>query len=312
MIIFRSVVLLLMLGCATGAGGSRSVDLLVFAPHPDDEVLGCAGILRRTLAAGGRVKVVLFTNGDGFPGFASLLARKPAEQLGPEDFLELARYRQSQSLDAFRILGGTPEDLVFLGYPDSGLDQLALSPGPSRYQQKFTRKSETYGVAAKDYRSAVSGRPSPYTHAAALADVVDLIRASSPARICVTGAADRHPDHRAAFHLVSAGAEAAGYAGPIDTVLIHGGPEWPWPLGITPESPFEAHEVKGERIPLGVPWPPPRRIALSAEERRLKLDAIRAHTSHLGGAVEGPLLHERTYLESFVKSDEVFWPAERR
>jgi len=70
--------------------------------------------------------------------------------------------------------------------------------------------------------------------------------------------------------------------------------------------------VKGEQIPLGVPWPPPRRIALSAEESRVKLAAIRAHATHLATATEGPLAHERSYLESFVKSEEVFWPAERR
>jgi LmbE family N-acetylglucosaminyl deacetylase len=301
---FRSLALLLLAGCAAGTGGGRSVDLLVFAPHPDDEVLGCAGILRQSLAAGGRVKIVLFTSGDGFPGFASLLARKPAEQLGPEDFQELARYRQNQSLEALRVLGGRPEDLVFLGYPDSGLEQVVLARGPTPVQQKFTRRSETYGVAGR--------RPAPYTYAAALADVVDLIRASSPARICVTSSADRHPDHRAAFRLVSDGADAAGFAGPIDTYLIHGGPEWPWPLGITPESRFDAHSVKGEQIPLGVPWPPPRRIALSAEESRVKLAAIRAHATHLATATEGPLAHERAYLESFVKSEEVFWPAERR
>ncbi len=306
---FRSLVLLLLAGCAAGTGAERGVDLLVFAPHPDDEALGCAGILRRSLAADGRVKVVLFTNGDGFPGFASLLARKPVDQLAPGDFLELARYRQSQSLEAFRILGGKPDDLVFLGYPDSGLNEIA--GGTTHVRQKFTGKSETYGMAARDYRSAVSGRPAPYTRAAALADVADLIRASNPARILVTSPADRHPDHRAAFLLVSGGAEAAGYAGPLDTYLIHGGPEWPWPLGITPESPFDAHAVKGEPVPLGVPWPPPRRVPLSMEERRVKLEAIRAHATHLGAATEGPLAHERAYLESFVKSEEVFWPAER-
>jgi LmbE family N-acetylglucosaminyl deacetylase len=308
----RSLALLVLVGCAAGAGGGRGVDLLVFAPHPDDEVLGCAGMLRRTLAGGGRVKVVLFTNGDGFPGFASLLARKPADQLAPEDFLELARYRQNQSLEAFRIVGGKPDDLVFLGYPDSGLNEIAVGQGPAQVQQKFTRKNETYGMAARDYRSLVSGRPSPYTHAAALADVVDLIREQRPARILVTNAADRHPDHRAAFLLVKGGAEAAGYAGPIDTYLIHGGPEWPWPLGITPERPFDAHVVKGEQVPLGVPWPPSQRVALSTEERRVKLAAIRAHATHLTTATEGPLAQERAYLESFAKSEEVFWPAERR
>lgn len=40
--------------------------LLLLAPHPDDEVLAAAGLIRRTLEAGGRVSVVYLTSGDAF------------------------------------------------------------------------------------------------------------------------------------------------------------------------------------------------------------------------------------------------------
>src|SRR6188768_1971539 len=85
-------------GPSRDAKGDRGdVDLLVFGPHPDDEVLACAGSIRQALMAGKRVKVVLFTNGDGLPDFASSLAQKPEAMLTPEDFLGLARHRQKQS-----------------------------------------------------------------------------------------------------------------------------------------------------------------------------------------------------------------------
>jgi len=297
-------------GPADPARDHGPADLLVFAPHPDDEALGCAGILRQAIAGGRRVKVVVFTNGDGFPALASLITRSPADRLRPEDYLELARFRQIQSQAALRTLGGKPGDLVFLGYPDAGLDQVYLTGGSAPFRQKFTLKTETYGPAQPDYHTTVHGSAAPYTHASVLADVVDLIRTFRPGRICVTSEADRHPDHQAAFRFVRDGAKAAGYEGVLETYLIHGGPEWPWPRGITPQSGLEAHGVKGERIPLGVPWPPPFRIALSPEEVRLKLAAIQAHASHLAGAVEGPLVQEREYLESFVKSEEVFWRAD--
>jgi LmbE family N-acetylglucosaminyl deacetylase len=318
---FQRMAPLLVCWTLAGCGGSPApngrelgqepvlADLLVFAPHPDDEALGCAGIVRQALARGKRVKIALFTNGDGFPGVASLIARKPVEQLAPEDYLELARFRQVQSLAALQALGGKPGDLEFLGYPDAGLDQVYLSRGPAPFEQKFTRKSETYGPAQQDYHCAVHGRPASYTYASALADVVGLIGTFRPGRICVTSEADRHRDHQAAFRFVRDGIKAVGYDGAFETYLIHGGPEWPWPPGITPESRLEAHPVKGERIPLGVPWPPPHRVPLSPEEARFKLAAIRAHTTHLAGAVQGPLVQEREYLESFVKSEEVFWPA---
>src|SRR6188508_1824893 len=41
--------------------------LLVLAPHPDDEALGTAGLIRRVVGAGGSVRVILITSGDAFP-----------------------------------------------------------------------------------------------------------------------------------------------------------------------------------------------------------------------------------------------------
>jgi LmbE family N-acetylglucosaminyl deacetylase len=297
-------------GCAAEtAGEGKTVDLLVFAPHPDDEALGCAGIVRQALAGGKRVKIAVFTNGDGFPGFAGRLAGRPSDRLTPEDYLELARYRQSQSIAALKALGGSPDDLVFLGYPDSGLTPVYQARGSAPFRQKFTGRSETYGVAKRDYHTDVHGLAAPYTHASVLGDVAELIRTFRPGRICVTSPADSHPDHQAAFRFVKDGIEATGYAGIFETYLIHGGPEWPWPLGVTPQSRFEPHPVKGERVPRGVPWPPSRRVDLSPEDIRLKHAAIRAHSTHLAEATEGPLAHEKEYLESFVKSEEVFWSA---
>jgi LmbE family N-acetylglucosaminyl deacetylase len=282
-------------------------DLLVFAPHPDDETLGCAGILRQALKRGERVRVVVFTHGDGFPASAALHARKPVERLVPEDFKALAAFRQGQSEQALRALGGDPADLVFLGYPDAGLDAVYRTRGPEPYRQRFTGRSETYGAARPDWH----GRPAPYTYESVRADVAELIRTLRPRRICVTNEADQHPDHQAAFRFVRDGAEQAGYRGPLDTYLVHGGPEWPWPAGSTPEASLEAHEVQGVRSPRGVPWPPPLRVRLSPDEVRSKEQAVRAQASHLVGSLSRALEEERAYLQSFVKAEEVFWPWER-
>ncbi len=46
---------------------SHNTRLMIFSPHPDDESLGAGGLIQRVLQAGGRVKVVFLTNGDGFP-----------------------------------------------------------------------------------------------------------------------------------------------------------------------------------------------------------------------------------------------------
>lgn len=41
--------------------------LLVIAPHPDDETLSSGGLMQQTREAGGQVKVIYLTDGDGYP-----------------------------------------------------------------------------------------------------------------------------------------------------------------------------------------------------------------------------------------------------
>ena len=42
----------------------RNKKLLVIAPHPDDEVLGCGGLISKVKAGGGKVHVLCFTVGN--------------------------------------------------------------------------------------------------------------------------------------------------------------------------------------------------------------------------------------------------------
>src|SRR5207248_5537972 len=87
---------------------TRSDSIVIFAPHPDDEVIGCAGIIMQALARGARVKVVDITSGDGFDAAAAGVTHKPVDKVGPDDFLALSRLRQTESRTALDILGGTP------------------------------------------------------------------------------------------------------------------------------------------------------------------------------------------------------------
>src|SRR6266705_5268163 len=100
------------------------VDLLVFAPHPDDEVIGAAGLVRRAVESGKRVLIVFVTNGDAYANAASALVHRSVDELRAGDYLVLAAARQREAIDADRILGVNPRDLIFLGYPDGGLAEL--------------------------------------------------------------------------------------------------------------------------------------------------------------------------------------------
>ena len=42
----------------------KNKKLLVIAPHPDDEVLGCGGLISKVKSGGGKVHVLCFTVGN--------------------------------------------------------------------------------------------------------------------------------------------------------------------------------------------------------------------------------------------------------
>lgn len=276
--------------------------IVVFAPHPDDEVIGCAGIIMQALARGARVKVVAITSGDGFPAAAAGVAHKAVDQVGRDDFFALSRFRQIQSRNALRVLGGKADDLILLGYPDGDLGNLYDSNDDKVVRQQFTKKNQTYASIQKDYHTSVHGKPAAYRRSAVLGDLVELLTTLEPTEIYVTDETDGHIDHRAAFWFVRDAAKQAGYKGGFYTYLVHGLPAWPFPAGATPNRPFESRTVDGEAAPHGLPWPPPRRVPLTQNQAERKLKSIQAHNI----AVVGMPDHQ-SEMESFVKSEEVFW-----
>lgn len=90
-----------------------AVRVVVIAPHPDDETLGCGGWLASCCANRVEVHVVVLTDGSAsHPGHPVLTPNL------------LARQRRSECLEACRELG-LPEDRVeFWGLPDGQLDRL--------------------------------------------------------------------------------------------------------------------------------------------------------------------------------------------
>lgn len=101
---------------------TRSDRILVVAPHPDDESLGTAGIIRRAVEKKIPTQVVLMTTGDGY--------RRAVEvyygiiEPTAEDFRRLAAVRHLESINAMKELGLKEKDVIFLAYPDGGTNSL--------------------------------------------------------------------------------------------------------------------------------------------------------------------------------------------
>lgn len=87
-----------------------SQSAIVFAPHPDDETLGCGGTILRKKEAGAAVKIVFVT--DGSRSHAALMAEA-----------ELRTVREREALAAAAALGIAATDVTFLGFGDGRLTE---------------------------------------------------------------------------------------------------------------------------------------------------------------------------------------------
>lgn len=250
-----------------------ALDVLVVAPHSDDEAIGCTGVMLRAIAKKERVGVVIVTAGDGFPKAAAAAAKKQLSDLTAEDFVSLAALRQRHSLQAMERIGLEADDLMFLGYPDGGLEKLYAAQDETPYRQPFTGKTATYGPVALDYHNQIYGCPAPYARKSVLGDLAEIIEARKPKEIYCTGESDTHGDHRATFWFVRDAARAAGYRGALWTYVVHG------------SNPTE---------------PPGRRLTLTETEQRTKRTTIE------GYQVGVSPVHDRL-ADTYAKPEELFW-----
>lgn len=89
--------------------------VIVFAPHPDDETLGCGGTIARRLSEGYDVSVVFMT--DGRHSLTELSISS-----GPTPF-EMKEIRKEDAMRATKILGLQEKNLLFLDFEDKKLEK---------------------------------------------------------------------------------------------------------------------------------------------------------------------------------------------
>ncbi|MFC4768016.1 PIG-L deacetylase family protein [Effusibacillus consociatus] len=255
---------------------------LIVAPHPDDETLGGAGVIQRALAAGKRVKVVIMTNGDGFRRAAeeNFMTIEP----GPDDFRRLGQARRLESLNALKHFGVPEANVVFLGYPDGGVNSLWESDWDYDHLHKGLN-----GSVRSPYDFSYE-KNAPYCGENVLKNLSEIFREFQPTDVVYPDPNDQHHDHWATSAFVKYLLTEQNYQVREWTYLVHRG-DFPVPWRYEPSLPLHPpHVLAG----LDTHW---IYIPVTEQEETKKKAAIDKYATQT--KVMGP------YLHAFVRANEL-------
>jgi LmbE family N-acetylglucosaminyl deacetylase len=258
--------------------------VLVCAPHPDDEVLGCAGIIQEAVARHIPVKVLFFTYGD-FNEWSFLIYRRhPVFWKG--SIRRMGQVRHDEAIEACKVLGVSSDDVVFLGYPDFG----TLDIWYHHWDKRPAFSNFMTGAKAVPYKNAL--RPgAPYKGEDILQDLRSVLKDFKPTRIFISHPADHNMDHRALYLFANVALWDLGMdAVALEPYIVHYR-AWPMPRGSHPEKPLTPPDLFKTEIPWKV-------FPLSPERVEEEQGALQKHRSQL--------ISSRSYLESFVRKNELF------
>lgn len=191
------------------------MNILIIAPHQDDEILSAGGLIQKSIKLGDTVTVLFATNGDYH---------------GPY----VAQRRFYESKEALKILDVDEKNIFYLGYGDTGMNyshsflrRLLLTKANTPLFTPFS--SITYHPGGKKTVRAIrTGSDSSLTQEAFLIDLKWFINALNPDIIVAPNDRDLHGDHASIIpllHKINALIQT-----PIClTYIIHGGDDTLWP-----------------------------------------------------------------------------------
>jgi len=196
----------------------KTDSVLIVAPHPDDEVLVCAGSILAAKRAGAKVHVLWLTSGDGFEWDKTLLTGDPLPSY--KGMIALGWRRMDEARTAVYALGLNGSDYTFLGYPDGGLAYLLFEHYNTKYKSRYT------GASTVPYLNVLSPQ-AEYTGRNLEHDVKSVIDSFNPTIVYAPSSSDRHLDHRAASYLTLRVMIGRNTPTTVRFYMVHGGLEWP-------------------------------------------------------------------------------------
>ena len=260
--------------------------VIVFAPHPDDETIAAGGLLHALARSGRPLRVVMLTNGDGYPRAVTGgdARRTPAASA----YAAFGALRQEEALRALARLGVAPANVGFLGFPDGGLAELWQAHWSRPYTSPFTQWDHPRYPGSVDAHAAYDGRD-------LTAVIARELREFRPTLVVMPHPDDADLDHAHAGYFVIEALtrlEASGALPHRPAVLgyvVHYGPGTSWPP--TP--------------PDGDLPPPPGLAHAGWVELRLDADAVAAKQAAVG-EYPSQLRVLGTFLRSFVRPNELY------
>jgi LmbE family N-acetylglucosaminyl deacetylase len=257
--------------------------VLVFAPHPDDEILGTGGVIQQALAAKADVHICFFTMGDNYEW--AFLAYRKRPVLKPEEMQQMGELRRREAIAAAARLGLPPDRLTFLGYPDWGT--LAIWTG--HWGDAPPLRSMLTRVTAVPYKEAL--RPGAFYRGQDIVrDLETVLQNVKPTQIFVSHPGDAHRDHRSLYLYLKIALWNLHWQIPVHAFIIHF-KNWPRPWGLFPTQPLEpptAVQDQGQ-------W---RSVALTSREQAVKEVALREHKTQFQ--------FDHLFLSSFLRPNEIF------
>jgi len=179
--------------------------LLILAPHPDDEVLGFAGLADAFINQGKEVETWIVTDGDGYCDACVLWnggSMKGAtcdaltlSNLATPEVDSFAETRRLESSNAALALGRPAPG--FLGYPDTGIAAAWSNLQAGNAQNALRRSDFSMCTDCNSCGEGYGGGPETDLSAASLKQVLSRLLAETDKRtlIATTHPLDSHGDH---------------------------------------------------------------------------------------------------------------------
>jgi N-acetyl-1-D-myo-inositol-2-amino-2-deoxy-alpha-D-glucopyranoside deacetylase len=262
--------------------------IMVLAPHPDDESLGTAGIIRYSVEHKIPALVVLMNNGDGYIQYVK--ERFNTDNPTTDEFKTLGNVRHHESVTAMKSLGLKDKDLIYLSYPDGGTNAL--------YDFDWdcdNLHAGVNGATHAPYPYAYE-KNAPYCGENVVKNLEEIIRTFKPTMIFYPDPGDDHHDHWATGAFAKYTLIKIGFKGKQYTYLVHKGGSWPSPWKYLPNTRLLPPD---NLVGFDEKW---YGFNLTKSEERFKFSAIKKYVSQYAehnGKMED-------FFGAFVRKNELY------